>query len=53
MKKILGLDLGTNSIGWALVENDFKNNEITSTQVLEWMSLFCDEFAKIGLKLIS
>lgn len=22
-KKILGLDLGTNSIGWALVENDF------------------------------
>ena len=33
--------------------NDFKNNEITSTQVLEWMSLFCDEFAKIGLKLIS
>jgi len=23
MKKILGLDLGTNSIGWALVENDF------------------------------
>ena len=33
--------------------NDFENNEITSTQVLEWMSLFCDEFAKIGLKLIS
>ena len=25
MKKILGLDLGTNSIGWAVVENDFKN----------------------------
>ncbi len=25
MKKILGLDLGTNSIGWAIVEN----NEIT------------------------
>ena len=23
MKKILGLDLGTNSIGWALVEQDF------------------------------
>ena len=33
--------------------NDFENNEITSKQVLEWMSLFCDEFAKIGLKLIS
>ena len=29
-KKILGLDLGTNSIGWALVEqnNENKNNEI-------------------------
>lgn len=22
MKKILGLDLGTNSIGWALIENN-------------------------------
>ena len=25
MKKVLGLDLGTNSIGWALIENDFQN----------------------------
>jgi len=25
MKKILGLDLGTNSIGWALIERDFEN----------------------------
>jgi len=25
MKKILGLDLGTNSIGWALIERDFDN----------------------------
>lgn len=25
--KILGLDLGTNSIGWALVEQDFKNKQ--------------------------
>jgi len=25
MKKILGLDLGTNSIGWALIENNFEN----------------------------
>jgi CRISPR-associated endonuclease Csn1 len=24
MRKILGLDLGTNSIGWALVEQDFE-----------------------------
>lgn len=27
MKTVLGLDLGTNSIGWALVENDFDNKE--------------------------
>lgn len=27
MKTVLGLDLGTNSIGWALVENDFDNFE--------------------------
>ncbi|MRT91656.1 type II CRISPR RNA-guided endonuclease Cas9 [Ancylomarina sp. 16SWW S1-10-2] len=27
MKKILGLDLGTNSIGWALVKNDFDKKE--------------------------
>ena len=25
MNRILGLDLGTNSIGWALIEQDFKN----------------------------
>lgn len=27
MKKILGLDLGTNSIGWALIEQDFDNKQ--------------------------
>lgn len=27
MKKILGLDLGTNSIGWALIEQDFENKK--------------------------
>ncbi|MCG9910879.1 MAG: type II CRISPR RNA-guided endonuclease Cas9 [Flavobacteriales bacterium] len=26
-KKILGLDLGTNSIGWALIEQDFENKK--------------------------
>jgi len=26
-KKILGLDLGTNSIGWALVQQDFENKQ--------------------------
>ncbi|WP_028982474.1 type II CRISPR RNA-guided endonuclease Cas9 [Sporocytophaga myxococcoides] len=27
MKTILGLDLGTNSIGWALIQQDFDNSE--------------------------
>ena len=27
MKTILGLDLGTNSIGWALIKQDFKNKQ--------------------------
>ena len=27
MKKILGLDLGTNSIGWSLIERDFANKK--------------------------
>ena len=27
MNRILGLDLGTNSIGWALVEQDFNNKQ--------------------------
>ncbi|OJV39335.1 MAG: hypothetical protein BGO29_07555 [Bacteroidales bacterium 36-12] len=27
MKKILGLDLGTNSIGWALVEQNFDEKQ--------------------------
>lgn len=27
MKTILGLDLGTNSIGWALIEQDFNNKQ--------------------------
>lgn len=29
MKKILGLDLGTNSIGWALIEIDHKKKNVT------------------------
>ncbi|MDE0560853.1 type II CRISPR RNA-guided endonuclease Cas9, partial [Algoriphagus sp. NF] len=27
MKKILGLDLGTNSIGWSLIKHDFEKKE--------------------------
>ncbi len=26
-RTILGLDLGTNSIGWALINHDFENKE--------------------------
>ena len=28
MRKILGLDLGTNSIGWALIKQDFEKEEV-------------------------
>jgi CRISPR/Cas system Type II protein with McrA/HNH and RuvC-like nuclease domain len=27
IKNILGLDLGTNSIGWALIKQDFENKQ--------------------------
>ncbi len=27
MKTILGLDLGTNSIGWALIKQNFENKK--------------------------
>ena len=33
MKRVLGLDLGTNSIGWALIESDFENKEGRILQV--------------------
>ena len=33
MKKILGLDLGTNSIGWAVVNAEVKENEIKATGI--------------------
>ena len=29
MKKILGLDLGTNSIGWAVLKEELTNEEKT------------------------
>lgn len=32
MKRILGLDLGTNSIGWALIDSDFTIESI-GTQI--------------------
>lgn len=34
MKRILGLDLGTNSIGWAFVEQGFEKKIPRSTQDL-------------------
>jgi CRISPR-associated endonuclease Csn1 len=33
MKKILGLDLGTNSIGWAVVNADIENGETKITKI--------------------
>ncbi len=35
MSKVLGLDLGTNSIGWAVVESDVKNGEIAISKLNE------------------
>lgn len=32
-KTILGLDLGTNSIGWALVTQDFENKSPTEARL--------------------
>ncbi len=34
MTKILGLDLGTNSIGWAIRDTSFEGNQIVDTNVL-------------------
>lgn len=35
MKKVLGLDLGTNSIGWALINQNFdeKKGKIIGTNI--------------------
>lgn len=50
MKKILGLDLGTNSIGWALIENDFENKKgriiKTGTRVIPMTQDKIDDFGK-------
>lgn len=50
MKKILGLDLGTNSIGWALVEQDFdkKNGKILGigTRVIPMSQDILGDFGK-------
>lgn len=50
MKKILGLDLGTNSIGWALIENDFENKEgriiKAGTRVIPMTQDKIDDFGK-------
>ena len=36
MKKILGLDLGSNSIGWALV-NEAENRDEAVNRSLSWV----------------
>lgn len=50
MKKILGLDLGTNSIGWALVQHDFekKKGEIlgTGSRIIPMSQDILGEFGK-------
>ncbi|TJZ62987.1 type II CRISPR RNA-guided endonuclease Cas9 [Sphingobacterium olei] len=50
MKKILGLDLGTNSIGWALIERDFENREGTilgmGSRIIPMTQDVKDEFGK-------
>ena len=38
MERILGLDLGTNSIGWALVEQDFEKKEATTEYAIAKIS---------------
>lgn len=50
MKKILGLDLGTNSIGWALIEQDFeaKKGKILGmgSRIIQMTQDIKDEFGK-------
>lgn len=50
MKKILGLDLGTNSIGWALIKQDFekKEGEILGlgTRVIPMSQAILGDFSK-------
>lgn len=50
MKKILGLDLGTNSIGWALIEQDFeaKKGKILGmgSRIIPMTQDIKDEFGK-------
>ena len=35
------------------LHNDFKNNEIISKNIIDWIDKFCEEFCLIGKKLIS
>jgi len=45
-KNILGLDFGTNSIGWALIQQNFENKQ---REILEWEIKNPTEYA--GLKI--
>ena len=44
MKNILGLDLGSNSIGWALVQQDFENKQgkimAASSRIILWIRVY-------------
>ncbi|MGB2172130.1 MAG: hypothetical protein ACPH03_06775 [Flavobacteriaceae bacterium] len=51
MKKILGLDLGTNSIGWALVNHNFRNKESKilgmGSRIIPMSKNELDDFARV------
>ena len=50
MKKILGLDIGTNSIGWSLIKNDFNNTkgmiEGVGSRIVPMSQDILDKFAQ-------
>ena len=52
MKKILGLDLGTNSIGWAIIERDEKNGRLikSGSRIIPMDAGELSDFAKGNTK---
>ena len=52
MKKILGLDLGTNSIGWALIcENEEKKEKHKAEHKKSEKEKYEDTINELGIKL--
>lgn len=50
MKRILGLDLGTNSIGWALVKEKENDNEQSSIKRLGVREFILQQTNRVILK---